>query len=100
MASRDYCSGASMELGFLLGKLQKLSMNIDHIPSIDKYKMLPQIQALNIIIAELDDRICEMVASCSTVDMPNQDGAYNLPTSETIKFQKNSSEHFDYDFGG
>ena len=100
MATRDYCSGASMELGFLLEKLQKLSTRIDRIPSIDKYKMFSQVQELNIIITELNDRISEMTTSCSTVEVPDKNERSRPSLSAGSKFNKNTEEFFDYDFGG
>jgi len=55
------------ELGVWSDKLHKLSSEIERIPSIDKYKLQPQIEGLHIIITELDDRLCEMFESCETV---------------------------------
>jgi hypothetical protein len=100
MASKDYCSSASTELRVLLGKLQKLSAKIDHIPSIDKYKMSPQIQELNMIITEVDDRINEMINSCSTVERPHKVGVADSSLAPNAKLQMNTNEFFDYEFGG
>ena len=68
MASRAYCTNVAEELAGWSEKLHKLSSKIDNIPSIDKYRMFPQIEELYIIMAELDDRLCELLESCSTAE--------------------------------
>jgi hypothetical protein len=100
MASRDYCADASMELKCVLDKLQKLSSKIEHVPSIDKYKLLPEIQELNIIITELNDRIREMDTSCSTVERFSQREGPRTSSSAAPNLYKSTHEFFDYDFGG
>lgn len=100
MASRDYCSSVSAELEQWSDKLHKLSSEIDRIPSINKYRLLPQIEELHIIMTELDDRLCDLMVACPTTD--------RLDTMEVTKgtrgyatdFNKDRSESFDYDFGG
>ncbi|MDW7771649.1 MAG: hypothetical protein SCH71_02050 [Desulfobulbaceae bacterium] len=70
MASRDYCSNVAGELEVWSEKLHDLSREIERIPSIDKYKLQPQIEALHIILTELDDRLCDIMHSCESVERP------------------------------
>jgi hypothetical protein len=100
MASRDYCSSASLELGMLRDKLHGLSNKIDHIPSIDKYKMFSQIQELNIIITELDDRIEQLTSSCSMVEQLGAGKKANPVRDQRVRVSQKTNEFFDYEFGG
>lgn len=98
MASRYYCSNVAGELESWSRKLHKLSSDFDRIPSIDKYKLQPQIDELHIIMTELDDRLCELVNSCSIAD----EGDFSA--GERYRVDVNTAEgtdtNFDYDFGG
>lgn len=70
MATGKYCSDIATELEIWSGKLHKLSNEIDRIPSLDKYKLLSQIEGLHIVMTELDDRVHEMMYSCENVSEP------------------------------
>ena len=97
MASRYYCSNVAGELEEWSRKLHKLSGEIEHIPSIDKYKLLPQIEELHIIMTELDDRLSNLANACSSVEGPEEEVA-NRPELKFSVSAKN--ELFDYYFGG
>jgi len=100
MASLNYCSDVAVELKFLSGKLHKLSSEINRIPSIDKYKVFPQIQDLHIIMTELDDRIGDLMNACHTVEGPYEQEVRGPTLSKDAKSPENADELFDYDFGG
>jgi hypothetical protein len=68
MATREYCSSLSEELDYWSSRLHELSNKFDRVPSIDKYKVLPHIEELHILMTEVDDRLCEMITSCSSVE--------------------------------
>ena len=68
MASRKYCSNIGEELEVWSGKLHDLSGKIDKMPSIDKYRLLSQIEELHIIMTEMDDRLCEVLTACPAVE--------------------------------
>jgi hypothetical protein len=100
MASRDYCSSVSAELEEWSEKLHKLSSDIDRIPSVNKYRLLPQIEELHIIMTELDDRLCDLMTACPTVD--RLDTVEVVPDRGALAtdFTTSKNEPFDYDFGG
>ncbi|MCB2183277.1 MAG: hypothetical protein KQH63_14685 [Desulfobulbaceae bacterium] len=100
MASRIYCSSVALELKALSEKLHKLSDGIDHIPSIDKYKLTPQIQDLHIIMTELDDRISSLMNECHIVEGPYEQEVIGSSFTRSRKQEKSGNEFFDYDFGG
>ena len=68
MASREYCSSVGDELEYWSGRLHELSEKFDQVPSIDKYRVLPHIEELHILMTEIDDRLCNMMRSCSSVE--------------------------------
>jgi len=100
MASRNYCSSVAGELELWSERLHKLSSNIDRIPSINKYKLQPHIDELHIIMTELDDRLCELLESCPTVE--EGVGTVEEKVGRGVKqsFTSDRDEKFDYDFGG
>lgn len=100
MATRDYCSSVSAELEGWSEKLHKLSSEIDRIPSIDKYRLLPQIEELHIIMTELDDRLCDLMTACPTVERLDTMEVVTGKGSFATDFTKIGKEAFDYDFGG
>lgn len=100
MASRYYCSSVARELEMWSERLHKLSSEIDRIPSIDKYKLQPQIDGLHIIMTELDDRLCELLESCPAVEegVPTMEEGSGRGVKQS--FTRDRNEMFDYDFGG
>ncbi len=68
MAKREYCSTISEELEYWSERLHLLSGKFEKVPSTDKYKVLPHIEDLHIMMTEMDDRLCELMTSCSTVE--------------------------------
>lgn len=100
MASRDYCSSVGAELEQWSVRLHKLSSEIDRIPSINKYKLLPQIEELHIIMTELDERLDDLINSCPTVDRLDTKQDVGGGVSFTKGGGTITQERFDYDFGG
>jgi hypothetical protein len=100
MASRYYCTSVARELEMWSERLHKLSSGIDRIPSINKYKLQPQIDELHIIMTELDDRLCELLESCPTVEegVPTVEEGSRVGVKHSFSREKN--EMFDYNFGG
>ncbi len=100
MASRDYCSSVSSELEQWSEKLHKLSSDIDRIPSINKYRLLPQIEELHIIMTELDDRLCDLMNACPTTERLDTTEDVGMKGPGVPDYTKTKNEVFDYDFGG
>ena len=99
MASRYYCSNVASELEVFSRRLHKLSSEFQSVPSIDKYKLQPQIDELHIIMTELDDRLCDLVNSCSSTEELDSVGSQSGPGVKH-HVSSRSNEVFDYDFGG
>lgn len=100
MASRGYCSNVAEELESWSEKLHTLSEGIDRIPSIDKYRMLPQIEQLHILMTELDDRLCDLMNSCPTVETGPAGKVRSGVTGVGREPRSAGSEKFDYEVGG
>jgi hypothetical protein len=96
MASKAYCSSVADELARWSGKLHRLSSDIERIPSIDKYKLLPQIEQLHIIMAELDDRLGDLINSCETIEESSVKKAVGGKRTTSMA----GDEKFDYEVGG
>lgn len=62
MATRIGNKDIALELTTWSKRLHELSCKIDRLPSLDKFKLLPQIEELHIIITEMDDRLCQIVS--------------------------------------
>lgn len=99
MATRYYCSNVAGELEGLSEKLHNLSERFDRVPSIDKFKLQPHIDELHIIMTELDDRLCELVTSCSSVEMLDESLTTKRPGVRFTDAPRRN-ELFDYDIGG
>lgn len=100
MATRDYCSDVAGELEVWSERLHKLSSEIDTIPTGMKQRMFPQVEELHMIMTELDDRLCELLGSCSIADR-----ADNLTVSGGVPgygpaASTRRNELFDYEIGG
>jgi hypothetical protein len=100
MASREYCSNVAEELEMWSGRLHALSEEIERIPSIDKYRMLPQIEQLHILMTELDDRLCDLMNSCPTVDVGGAREVRGVGRVVGKESWSVTSEKFDYEIGG
>ena len=96
MASGIYCSNVAEELESWSEKLHKLSGDIANIPSIDKYRLLPQIEQLHIIMTEMDDRLCELVNACAVVGTGSSEKEVGGPDMTPAS----GKEKFDYEVGG
>jgi hypothetical protein len=68
MATKSYCANMAEELEFWSSRLQELSNKFDRVPSIEKYKLLSHIEELHILMTEMDDRLCDMMNACPTVE--------------------------------
>ena len=100
MATKEYFPNVAEELAVWSDKLHALSRKIDHIPSIDKYKRLPQIEELHIIMTELDDRLCQIIEADPDFLSTNKEEVRYSNKSLGVHTNTGENEFFDYDFGG
>jgi hypothetical protein len=55
-----------VELASWRSRLSEVASKFDNVPSIDKYKLTPQIEGIHILMTELDDRIMMLRKECAT----------------------------------
>lgn len=100
MATRDYCSNVAEELESWSEKLHNLSDEIDRIPTGDKQRLFPQIEKIHILMTELDDRLCELMDSCSTVETGPSKRVRSGVAPVGKESRPEGTEKFDYEIGG
>ena len=64
MDALDFCKGIEMELTAWKAKVYDMIRKVDSLSSGDKEKMLPNIQDINMIVAELEDKIDSLKTEC------------------------------------
>lgn len=64
MDALDFCKGIEIELTAWKAKMYDVIRKMDRLQSGDKEKVLPNIQDMNIIITELEDKIASLKTEC------------------------------------
>jgi len=100
MELKDYCRNTDIELTAWKAKLYDIIRKMDKLPTGSKEKMYEEINALHILMTELDDRIETLRTSCPTDWSPQQKEITNKLMTLNEKYQAAAAAHFDYDFGG
>jgi GH35 family endo-1,4-beta-xylanase len=77
-----------------------LMNKIDKLYSGEKQRMLDEINGLNIIITELDDRIDKLRTECPVAWKPEQEQIQSKFSEINEKYKETKGVLFDYDFGG
>ena len=60
----DYCKGIETELTAWKAKFYDMARKLDKLGSGEKQKILPNVEDLHIILAELEDRIGQLKNEC------------------------------------
>ncbi|MEW6219341.1 MAG: hypothetical protein AB1634_07350 [Thermodesulfobacteriota bacterium] len=97
MNTAEFCTSLNMELNGWREELAKVSGQFDRAPSIDKYRVSPQIEGLHILLAELDARITELKTTCPTGEWMSGTDVVGRPR---LSLSESGDVHVDYDFGG
>jgi hypothetical protein len=72
MEIKDYCKNVDIELTSWKAKLYDVIRRLDAMPSGHKEKVLPELEGLQIIVTELDERIDQLRTSCPTEWAPEK----------------------------
>jgi hypothetical protein len=64
MDVKDYCSGLEMEMTAWKAKLYDLTQKVDRLGTKEKEKALANMQDLNILLAEMSDRVQQLKTEC------------------------------------
>ncbi len=100
MNVQDYCRNVELELSSWKSKLESLDHKIQSMPSIDKYRMLGNIEGLHIILTEMDDRIMELQKECPTEWNPIREEVHAKLNDLEERVDASQKAFHDYDFGG
>ncbi len=100
MNSHGFRQKINIELASWHDQLLQVTDQIDHLASIDKFKMQPQIEALHILLTELEDRLNQFETSSNFnewLQSGNQEDKIGEPS---FNFKETPGVNVDYDFGG
>jgi len=100
MEIKDYCKNVDMELTLWKAKLYDVAGKIEKLPTGKKQRVFEEVNGLNIILTELEERIDKLRAECPLVWKPEQDTIKKRLSDLAEKYQYATEEFFDYDFGG
>ena len=67
MNPQDCCKGIEMELTAWKAKVYDVVRNMEQLPGGEKQKILPNVEDLHMLIAEIDDRIDQVRNDCPSV---------------------------------
>jgi predicted nuclease with TOPRIM domain len=66
MKANDYCKGMQMELTAWKAKLYDVLNKFDALGTAEKEKAFPNIENLRMVVADLEDKICNLEVECPT----------------------------------
>lgn len=100
MNVKDYCKNVDMELTLWKAKLYDVLGKIEELPTGRKQRVYEEVNGLNIMMAELEERIDKLRSECPLVWKPEQEDIKKRLSDLSEKYQFATEECFDYDFGG
>lgn len=68
----DYCKGMEMELIAWKAKMYDLTRKVERLGSKEREKVLPNVQDLNLLLADMSDRIEQLKNECPTEWTPQK----------------------------
>jgi hypothetical protein len=101
MEVKDYCRNMEMELTAWKAKLYDVVRKFDQLPTGEKEEAYKDINDLNILMTEMEDRLDTLRHSCPTDWNPGAETAFQgrLGALEN-QYKKLAEAKFDYEFGG
>ena len=85
MKSLGSCCEMDRELSSWRNRLHEVSEKFDSEPSINKYKLQPQIEGIHILETELDDRLSELRQECGFTES-NFEEKPSLPEGQVFNY--------------
>ena len=64
MEAKDFCKGMQMELTAWKAKLYDVLTKFDKLGTAEKEKAFQHIENLRMVVADLEDKICELEVEC------------------------------------
>jgi chromosome segregation ATPase len=100
MEIKDYCRNVEMELNVWRSKLDDVIRKMDQASTADKKNMFEDINALHILMGELEERIENLRISCPTEWRPDEEDIKVKLGNLESRYNDASNVRVDYDFGG
>lgn len=100
MEVKDYCKYVDIELTTWKAKLYDVMSKIDKLSSGNKQRMLDEVNGLNIIMTELEERIDKLRTECPIEWKPEKERIQAKFSEINDKYKETTGVFFDYDFGG
>jgi hypothetical protein len=88
MDVKDYCKNVQMELNNWKARLYDIICKIEAAPASDREKMKVEITGINMIVAELDDRIENLRTNCPTSWEPQREEIAAKVSSMSEKYEE------------
>lgn len=100
MDVNDYCKNVDIELTGWKAKLYNIMRQMEDLPTAEKQRMYEQVNGLNIIMTELEDRIEDLRKSCPTEWQPTREELKGKISDLGDKYEEAEKALFDYGVGG
>lgn len=100
MDIKEYCKYVDTELTMWKARLYDVINKIDKLPTGNKQRMYEQVNGLNIVMAELEERIDKLRSECPIAWKPEQEKIKEKFSEINNKYKEATGVFFDYDFGG
>ncbi len=100
MEIKDYCRNVEMELNVWKSRLYDVIRKMDQAATGDKEKIFEDINALHILMSDLEDRVDTLRTSCPT-DWKPEDEEIKVKLGDLeSRYKEARNVMVDYDFGG
>lgn len=100
MDIKEYCKYVDTELTMWKTRLYDVMSKIENLPTGNKQRMYEQVNGLNIVMAELEERIDKLRSECPIAWKPEQEKIKEKFSEINDKYKETTGVFFDYDFGG
>jgi hypothetical protein len=64
MEVKDYCKGLEIEIAAWKAKMYDLTRKFDSLGTAEREKVLPNIEDLHILLADMEDRVSQLKTEC------------------------------------
>ena len=101
MEVKDYCRNMEMELTGWKAKLYDVIRKFDALPTGEKEEAYKDVNDMNMLMTEMEDRLDTLRNSCPTDWKPGDEKEFTSKLGALDKqYKKIARSKFDYEFGG
>ena len=100
MELKDYCRNVEMELTNWKSRLYDVLRKMDMASTGNKEKMYEEVNALHILMTELEERVENLRTSCPTEWSPEREEIKVKFDKLKNRYNDAANVNFDYDYGG